>query len=73
LAKNAFRAAERQSAAVSDSGTSQKATIPPPTIVQDREVPVTATFNMPGTYMLRAMAHDGGLAATVNVSVTVTP
>ena len=73
LARTAFCAAERPSAAVSDSGTSQKATIPPPTIVQDREVPVTATFNTPGTYTLRAMAHDGWLAATVNVSVTVNP
>ena len=73
LARTAFRAAERPSAAVSDSGTSQEAVLPPPTLVKDREVPVTATFSTSGTYTLRAMAHDGGLAATVNVTVTVTP
>ena len=70
LARNAFRAAERQSAAVSGD-TTQKAIIPAATIVKDRAVPVTATFSTPGTYTLRAMAHDGGLAAIVNVTVTV--
>jgi hypothetical protein len=41
--------------------------------VVDRAVPVTVTFNEPGVYVLRAMAHDGGLDATENVTVTVVP
>jgi len=72
LARNAFRATERQSAAVSGD-TTQTATIPTAAIVKNHEVPVTATFSTPGAYTLRAMAHDGGLAATVNVTVTVNP
>ena len=31
------------------------------------------TFAAPGTYVLRALAHDGGLAAHENITVTVTP
>lgn len=31
-----------------------------------------ATFNEPGTYVLRALAHDGGLATTRDITVTVT-
>ena len=31
----------------------------------------TATFNEPGTYVLRGIAHDGGLAAIEDVSVVV--
>ena len=73
LAKTAFNPSVRRSAAVADSGTSQQEEIPPPTVVKNREVPVTATFSEPGTYTLRAMAHDGGLAATADVTVTVTP
>ena len=33
----------------------------------------TATFAEPGDYVLRAMAHDGGLATAADVAVTVTP
>lgn len=73
LAKTAFNPAVLRSAAVSDSGTSQLEEIPPPDVVEDLEVPVTATFSAPGTYVLRAMAHDGGLGTTVDVTVTVTP
>ena len=32
-----------------------------------------ATFAEPGAYVLRALAHDGGLATTADVAVTVTP
>ena len=32
-----------------------------------------ATFSEPGAYVLRAIAHDGGLAATADVIVAVTP
>ena len=34
---------------------------------------VRATFGEPGTYVLRALAHDGGLAVSDDVVVTVTP
>ncbi len=33
---------------------------------------VTTTFDEPGTYVLRAMAHDGGLKTTQEIAVTVT-
>ena len=33
---------------------------------------VKATFEEPGTYMLRAMAHDGGLKTTREITVNVT-
>ena len=32
-----------------------------------------ATFTAPGTYLLRVMAHDGGLISTQDVTVTVQP
>ena len=32
-----------------------------------------ATFAEPGTYVLRGIAHDGGLATTADVTVTVAP
>ena len=32
-----------------------------------------ATFSEPGNYVLRAIAHDGGLETTADVAVTVTP
>ena len=38
----------------------------------DGKVTMTATFSEPGTYVLRAMAHDGGLKTTKEVTVTVT-
>jgi hypothetical protein len=39
----------------------------------DGKVAVTATFSQPGTYMLRAMAHDGGLKTTREITVIVSP
>lgn len=59
LMKTAFRTDARTSAATTGGGASQ-IELPPPEVVSDRRVPVTATFNEPGTYVLRAMAHDGG-------------
>ena len=44
-----------------------------PVPIVDRAVPVTVVFRELGTYVLRAMAHDGGLDATENVTVTVVP
>ena len=43
----------------------------PPPLPADGTFPVTATFSAPGTYVLRAMAHDGGLITTEDVTVTV--
>jgi hypothetical protein len=44
----------------------------PPPLPADGKFPVTVTFRNPGTYVIRAMAHDGGLQRTQNVTVTVT-
>ena len=44
----------------------------PPSLPADGRYPVTATFAAPGTYVLRAMAHDGGFISTADVTVTVT-
>ncbi len=38
----------------------------------DGTVTVRATFTEPGTYVLRAMAHDGGLKTTREITVEVT-
>ena len=38
----------------------------------DGKITVRATFSEPGTYVLRAMAHDGGLKTTREITVTVT-
>jgi len=43
----------------------------PPPLPPDRRFSVTATFRAPGTYILRALAHDGGLTAVDDVTVTV--
>lgn len=43
----------------------------PPPLPADGRFPVKVTFRSPGTYVLRAMAHDGGLQRTQNVTVTV--
>ena len=52
---------------------------PPPTpdwakerLAEDGTFTVTATFAEPGTYVLRAMAHDGGLKTTREVKINVT-
>ena len=44
----------------------------PPELPPDRTWIVRATFSEPGTYVLRALAHDGGLTAHEDVTVTVT-
>lgn len=44
----------------------------PPPIPPDDTWTVQATFNEPGIYVLRALAHDGGLVAYDDVTVTVT-
>ena len=43
----------------------------PPPLPPDGKFPVKVTFRSPGTYVVRAMAHDGGLQRTQNVTVTV--
>lgn len=43
-----------------------------PTLPADGRVPVTVTFDEPGTYVLRARADDGALTADDAVTVTVT-
>jgi len=42
-----------------------------PPVPADGRYPVTVTFEKAGTYVLRVMAHDGGLATTADVAVTV--
>ena len=44
----------------------------PPPLPADGRFPVTATFAVPDTYVLRVMAHDGGFISTDDVTVTVT-
>ena len=45
----------------------------PPPLPSDGRFPVTVTFSAPGTFVVRAQAHDGGLKDTADVTVTVTP
>ena len=45
----------------------------PPPIPPDNTWTVRATFSEPGTYILRAQAHDGGLTDYDDVTITVTP
>lgn len=45
----------------------------PPPLPADGKFPVQVTFGAPGTYVVRAMAHDGGLGAIQDVTVTVVP
>ncbi len=72
LIRTAFNSGIRNSAATTGGGASQKE-LAPPNVIQDKEIASTARFSAPGTYVLRAMAHDGGLAATVDVTISVTP
>lgn len=44
----------------------------PPPVPPDGKFPVKVTFDKPGTYVLRVMAHDGGLMNTQDVTVSVT-
>jgi hypothetical protein len=43
----------------------------PPPVPADGRYPVDVSFRAPGTFVLRVMAHDGALAATEDVTVTV--
>jgi len=43
----------------------------PPSVPEDHKYPVTLTFQDPGEYVVRVMAHDGGLGTTADVRVTV--
>ena len=43
----------------------------PPPIPADGRFPVRVTFGSPGTYVVRVLAHDGGLDAAKDVAVTV--
>lgn len=45
----------------------------PPPIPADGKYPVTVRFATPGTFVLRVMAHDGGLVTTRDVTVVVNP
>jgi hypothetical protein len=42
-----------------------------PPVAEDGMYRVTATFAAPGEYVVRVMAHDGGLATTADVSLRV--
>ena len=44
-----------------------------PAIPDGGRYPVAVTFASTGTFVLRAMAHDGGLATTQDLTVTVLP
>jgi len=44
-----------------------------PELPPDGRWVITATFDEPGTYTLRCLAHDGGLATSRDVVFTVTP
>jgi hypothetical protein len=44
----------------------------PPPLPPSGKFPVAVTFNAPGTYVVRVMAHDGGLSNAQDVTVTVT-
>ena len=43
----------------------------PPPVPSNGKYPVNVTFAEPGPYVVRVMAHDGGLATTADVQVTV--
>ena len=43
----------------------------PPPVPADGKFPVAVTFTTPGTFVLRVMAHDGGLQSTRDLTVTV--
>jgi hypothetical protein len=44
----------------------------PPPLPPDGRFPVSVTFSAPGSYVLRVLAHDGGLQESRDVTVTVT-
>ena len=45
----------------------------PPPLPTDGKFSVTATFSTAGVFVVRVLAHDGGLDARQEVTVTVTP
>jgi hypothetical protein len=45
----------------------------PPPVPSDGKHTATATFDRPGTYVLRALADDGALFGWQDLTVTVTP
>ena len=45
----------------------------PPPLPLDGKYPVWVTFNVEGTFVIRLLAHDGGLKTYEDVTVTVTP
>ena len=45
----------------------------PPPLPPDGQHPVQVTFSTPGTFVLRLLAHDGGLKTHGDGTVTVTP
>ena len=45
----------------------------PPEVPEDGTWVVQATFSEPGTYVLRCLAHDGGLAVYEDVTLAVGP
>ena len=45
----------------------------PPALPADGKFPVKVTFSEPGTYVVRVLAHDGGLDTAKDVTVTVKP
>jgi len=44
----------------------------PPPLPANGKFPVKVTFSAPGTYVVRALAHDGGLDSAQDVTVVVT-
>ena len=45
----------------------------PPPVPEDGQWAVNAMFSEPGTYVLRALAHDGGLSASEDITFIVEP
>src|SRR5262245_6469922 len=45
----------------------------PPPVPGDGRFPVKVVFKAPGTFVLQVLAHDGGLAASQDVTVNVVP
>ena len=72
-ALTALRSRERGSGSSATRLESSRTRPPTPTPVVDRKGSVKVTFSEPGTYVLQVMAHDGGLGASQNVTVTVRP
>ena len=56
---------------VSDPAAPPRRLAEAPPVPADHKFPVKVTFQEPGEYIVRVMAHDGGLATTADVRVTV--